>query len=404
MNELSHWELRRTLAAAATDSPLQPPPARAFAAWIQHESLGSAPLLSTLAAEAAADRPVRETGHVAVLGYAASLDSGLAARFTEALAWLTSRQYFVPGRPRMFEEDGLALLGVAVGTRALNVATGDPTQAWLSALLQETCRRTRPNDWNESLINAAAAVVAREGAKVAARVDDDLLVALAAKGLSAITETNRANAWTIISALTGQADGMTRAAAQLAALTLMLRDASTLRPGSTSPTDVARLLSGVARSLRRWAWETTPRTPRSAVARWDIENEYHVQDMLWAILTPVFPDLDDEEWLKSLGQHHPRADLAIPSLRTIVEVKFLRKGKGAFAAVIEEVAADSGTYLQTGSGYRHIVAFVWDDEARTEEHAELRRGLMQITGVSDAIVVSRPSKMKRDTPRTAVKP
>jgi hypothetical protein len=118
--------------------------------------------------------------------------------------------------------------------------------------------------------------------------------------------------------------------------------------------------------------------------------------MLWAILAPIFPDLDDEEWLKSVGQHHPRADLAIPSLELLVEVKFMRPGgKSAFGSVIQEVAADASTYLQEGSGYRHIIAFVWDDAARTEEHPELRQGLMRIRGVRDVIVISRPSKMDR---------
>lgn len=81
----------------------------------------------------------------------------------------------------------------------------------------------------------------------------------------------------------------------------------------------------------------------------------------------------------------------------VVEVKFLRKGKGAFSKVIQEVAADASTYLQDGSYFDTLVAFVWDDEARTEEHEELRRGLLQIRGVADAVVVSRPSKMSRTT-------
>ena len=62
-----------------------------------------------------------------------------------------------------------------------------------------------------------------------------------------------------------------------------------------------------------------------------------------------------------------------------------------------------GRSYDLGSGYGHIVAFVWDDEARTEEHAELRRGLLQIRGVEDAIVVSRPSKMKRVVARPVAK-
>ena len=227
-------------------------------------------------------------------------------------------------------------------------------------------------------------------------VADDLVVALSAKGLANASEAVRANAWTIISSLMGESDGMGRAATQLAALTTLLRDASTLRPGATSIADVARLLAGVARSMRRWAWDEKPLSKNSVAAHWDIDNEYHVQDMLWAILAPLFPDLDDEEWLKSLGQHHPRADLAIPSLELIIEVKYLRKGgKAVFVDVIKEVAADASTYLQKGSGYKHIVAFIWDDEARTEEHPELLQGLTRLRGVEDAIVISRPARMTR---------
>lgn len=396
MNELTHWELRRSIAAAATDDPHQPLHVRAFAAWIQGESLGKSPLLATLATEAAATSgPARETLHVAVLGYAFDFDGSFGSSFFEALSWLRARKYFVQGRPLTFEIDGLALLGVAVGILKLDPTERDRALPWLRELLSETLRRNRPSDWNESLIHAASTVASRAQDWTLQGVTDDLSVALSARWGFAVTEAMRSSAWSLISSLSGEDDGMTRAATQLAALTRLLRDASTLRPGSTTPTDVARLLSRVNHSLRRWAWDEAPRTQRSAAARWQVENEYHVQDMLWVILAPVFPDLDDEEWLKSLGQHHPRADLAIPSLRLIVEVKFLRKSKSAFSKAIQEVSADASTYLQDGSGYSSIVAFVWDDEARTEEHAELRRGLMQIRGVVDAIIVSRPSKMTR---------
>ena len=376
---------------------MQPPHARAFAAWIQNESHATDSVLSTLATTAtAATGPARETSQVAVLGYATNLDVAFLEHFAEVLSWLMDRQYFVASRPLTFEIDGLALLGVTVGILKLDQARADPARTWLVSLLRQSLSKKRPVDWNESLIGAALTLLTSLGVEVSKpEIADDLLVALSAKGIVAVEETTRANAWAVISSLVGEADGMTRAATQLAALTLLLRVASTIRIGSTSAADVARLLSGVPRSLRRWAWDEAPRTKNSEVARWEIENEYHVQDFLWAILAPVFPDLDDEEWLKSLGQHHPRADLAIPSLRVIVEVKFMRKGKGAFSKVIQEVAADASTYLQDGSGFRQIVAFVWDDEARTEEHAELRRGLMQINGVEDALIVSRPSKMRR---------
>ncbi|MBL7406418.1 hypothetical protein INQ30_29345, partial [Escherichia coli] len=64
------------------------------------------------------------------------------------------------------------------------------------------------------------------------------------------------------------------------------------RLGRLEPEDVLRVLQGVERSLRLWTFEERPRTPRSPMVRWDIENEYHVQNLLWATLAPLFPDLN----------------------------------------------------------------------------------------------------------------
>jgi len=402
VTDVSLWDLRRSLAAAASDDVGQPPHARAFAAWIQSVRMEQVPLFGHLATEAAAaNGPALQTVHAAVLGYAFNLDSAFNAPFIAALEWLRQRQYFAPGRPLTFEVDGLALLGTVAGVAHLKDDERTSARAWLEPLLRRSLGSGRLADWNASLIAAALCIIAQEPGTVT----DDLRVALAAKSLMPVTAASRATAGDIILGLVGSTDGMTRAAAQLAALTYLLRDASTLRLGSASVEDVARLLEGVARSMRRWAWETAPRTSRSSLARWEVANEYHVQDMLWAILAPVFPDLDDEEWLKSLGPHHPRADLAIPSLELIIEVKFMRPGgPSVFSSTIKEVAADASTYLQEGSGYQHIIAFVWDDAARTEEHGELRQGLTRIRGVRDAIILPRPSKMDRTSVKSAGQP
>ena len=283
---------------------------------------------------------------------------------------------------------------IAVGIVRLEDGDRTSALAWLNNLLHRSLSSQRKSDWNASLIRAALAVCSNGDAGVEPAFDD-LRTALAAKGLMSSNAASRANAWNLISGLGGPDDGMARAATQLAALVYLLRDASTLRFGSTSVEDVVRVLEGVARSMRRWAWEERPRSARSITARWDIENEYYVQDLLWAVLAPIFPDLDDEEWLKSLGVHHPRADLAIPSLELIIEVKFARSASSSeLSSLTQEVAADASTYLQEGSSYKHLVAFVWDNAARTEAHAELRQGLMRLRGVKDAIILPRPAKMR----------
>ncbi|OBR49625.1 hypothetical protein [Paraburkholderia tropica] len=399
LTELDHWSLRRTLARAAEDDSSQPPQARGFAAWVQQDLPVQLALLKTLAAEALGLEDQQQSNIVSLLGYANSVDPAYASGFADGVAWLRRRQYFVAGRVARFEVNGLALFGVAVGLRATSAAGGDAEAiAWLKGLLAQTLRQHRLADWNETLIAAAAEVLGDLSASD--KVAPDLRVALAARGVLSVDEPARASAWSLIAGLTGSDDGMSRAATQAAALGYLVRESSTLRTGTSSVSDVANVLSGLNRSMRRWVWESRRRTPRSAVARWIVDNEYHVQDMLWIVLAPQFPDLDDEEWLKSLGHHHPRADLAIPSLRVIIEVKFARREGKSFSELIQEVAADASTYLQEGSGYTSIIAFIWDDGARTEEHAEFRQGLMRIRGVVDAIVLPRPQKMDRTSPTT----
>jgi len=395
LTDLDHWSLRRTLARAAADDRSQPPQARGFAAWVQQDLPVQLALLKALAGEATGLADQRQSNIVALLGYATTVDASYASDFADGVAWLRQRQYFIAGRAAGFEVNGLALFGVAIGLRATDDAGGEAI-TWLKGLLTQSLKQHRPADWNEALIAAAAEVLGDRSAF--GKISADLRVALAARGVLTAEPATRAEAWGVIAGLTGSDDGMSRAATQAAALGFLVRESSTLRTGTSSIADVANVLSGLNRSMRRWVWESKPRTSRSALARWVVDNEYHVQDMLWVVLAPVFPDLDDEEWLKSLGQHHPRADLAIPSLRAIIEVKFARKDGKSFSELIQEVAADASTYLQDGSGYASIIAFIWDDAARTEEHAELRQGLLRVRGVVDAIVLSRPQKMDRSTP------
>lgn len=392
LNDLDHWSLQKTLVRAAKDDDGQPVQARGFAAWIQRDQQGKLDLLKALADDAMALADRQQSNIVSLLGYAVSVDISYVAGFMEGVTWLRQRQYFIGGRAPGFEVNGLALFGVAIGLRTTSETNGDSIQ-WLKGILTQSLQQHRLVDWNEALIAAAAEVLGDHSVDV--KVATDLRVALAAQDVLKAELSARAEAWSLIAGLTGSGDGMSRAAAQLAAISFLIRESSALRVGASSISDVAELLVGVERSMRRWAWESMPRTKRSAVARWVIDNEYHVQDMLWVILAPVFPDLDEEEWLKSLGQHHPRADLAIPSLRVIIEVKFARKEGKSFRDLIQEVAADASTYLQDGSGYTSIIAFVWDDAARTEEHAELRQGLLRLRGIADAIILSRPKKMDR---------
>jgi hypothetical protein len=153
----------------------------------------------------------------------------------------------------------------------------------------------------------------------------------------------------------------------------------------------------VPAGLRKWAWETQPRTANGTARQWHVDNEYHVQNLLWLLLAPIFPDLDDEQYLTKIAQKSPRADLYIPSMKLIVEVKFLRAGD-RMQKIIDEIASDVSLYNAMGNDCAGIIAFIWDDSARSHEHDYLRQGLRKLPGIIDAVVISRPSDWNKQSP------
>lgn len=386
--------MRATLAGRADVPPDAPVHVRAFVAWMR--GMGDFP--NEVASEVAGTvGAARSAVHVAALGFA----SRAAGRpvlppdaFSDWLSWLTSRRYFVPGRPRAFEHDCLAMLGVALALRAVDA--GEDLLKWLDGLAAQSMDSFQRGSWEWSLISAAKLVLGlpRTG-DIEPQVVPELRVALTAKGVLNGYVGAGNPAWETIIGLDGLSGDAPRAAVMLAAFEQLISERMSVRLSDIEVEDVSRILKRVPSSLRRWPWEEKAKTTRSLPARWDVENEYHVQDLLWMILAPLFPDLEDEEYLKSLGQKHPRADLAIPSLGLIIEVKFLRPTV-SFAVMIGEVSEDTGLYFCKGSPWQQMIVFVWDDSARTEEHHEFCQGVLQLPHVVDAVVVSRPAKMDRD--------
>lgn len=156
--------------------------------------------------------------------------------------------------------------------------------------------------------------------------------------------------------------------------------------------DVALALSRLQAALRRWTWEDAPKVVGGTARKWHIDHEYHFQNLLTAVFTALFTDLKDEEWLSSIGPKKPRADLVVPSLQLVIEVKFWRVGTSA-AKMVSEIAEDCSLYRKKNSPYLHVVPVIWDNGARTEEHAYLARGLEELPGVLYPTIVSRPAAM-----------
>ncbi|MEG4943596.1 PD-(D/E)XK nuclease domain-containing protein [Microcoleus sp. F4-D5] len=166
--------------------------------------------------------------------------------------------------------------------------------------------------------------------------------------------------------------------------------------GSFSLEDVSELLRRVPAGLRRWTWEEKPRTKGGTPRQWYIENEYHVQNLLYFLLAAVFPDIREEEYTRSVGQKKPRVDLEIPSLKLVIEIKFWYR-RDRPQKIIGEIAEDTSLYLAQGSPHEQMIAFIWDDSRRTEEHDLLHSGIKRLPGIFDVVIVSRPGSMPDNT-------
>ena len=77
----------------------------------------------------------------------------------------------------------------------------------------------------------------------------------------------------------------------------------------------------------------------------------------------------------------------------IIEAKFAR-ATDSLKEIQRQLAQDAAMYFPQGGQCDRMIAFVWDDAARTEEHATLIQGLEKLDHVAGVVVVSRPAKMQ----------
>lgn len=306
--------------------------------------------------------------------------------FADGLSALRRRQFFVPHSPPGFEADPIAIFAVAIGIRMKKEADA---VRWLNDLI---CRAndTETDEWRRGILWAAQSVL---GVSDGRQLTPVLRVALCSKGIVNITNDDPKAAQELCLSLAEVTPQ--EAVFRRAALGHLLAISGHLRLHALEIADVVALLNSAEAALRRWPWESKARTTKTAAQKWDIQSEYHVQALLWALLRPVFPDLKDEEYLKGLGYKHPRVDLAIPSLRLIVEVKFLYEAtQAALAKITGEIAQDCTLYLSEDNGFDCIVTVVWDSTGSVQHHDALASGLRRLQGVRDAIVISRPGDWK----------
>ncbi len=167
-----------------------------------------------------------------------------------------------------------------------------------------------------------------------------------------------------------------------------------LPPNLWGVQEIIKFLDNIPAGLRRWTWDDAPKTKNSSAAKWLVENEYHVQNLLYVLLGPIFPDVTDEMYAHPVGQKNPRLDLYLPSIDTVIEVKYRKDNKKSFQDLIGEVAEDASLYRADARFKKsQLIVFLWDHTRATQEHAKFKDGVMRIDGINGCVVVSAPSVM-----------
>lgn len=378
----------------------------AFAYWLSR----CKDIVASTTAAARRDGAQRTYLDVALLGYAADvglLDQRDFSVMCGGLRWVIGRPASVDGAPTALGTDGIAALGIALGARASNSPLSKDVQAWLEPIAAAASSSRRIELLHRFLFDMARSVLGTDSRTVLGDKPElaPLRLSLSSCGLfsypsSSEEDLDAVTALTVIRSPSSPASSPLDAAIRLVALDWVSRATPTVLPSRATVSQVAELLRHTTMALRLWTWESKGRTRGATPRRWEIDNEYHVQNLLWAILAPIFPDLRAEENTPSVGAKHPRADLAIPSLRLVIEVKFVRPGI-SFADITEEIAADAGLYFAAGSQFDMMVVFTWDDSGRNQEHDVFVRGIRELPRIADAVVVSRPGSMAR--PQVATK-
>lgn len=172
------------------------------------------------------------------------------------------------------------------------------------------------------------------------------------------------------------------------------QDVAVAPPKGWSLDDLLGFLAQIPVGLKRWTWEDSGRTRNAEPIKWPIENEYHVQNLLYVLLGPIFKDIADEVNLEPVGQKNPRVDLYLPPLHTVIEVKYRKDAKKSFAILIGEIAEDASLY-RADAKYKdsRIVSFLWDCTRATQEHSKFKEGVLKLEGIDGCVVVSAPSTM-----------
>jgi len=126
------------------------------------------------------------------------------------------------------------------------------------------------------------------------------------------------------------------------------------------------------------------------------DDERDVQRIPWTMLAGIYPDLRDEQWLAQFGVYQPRSDLAIESLKAVVEAKYIKRASD-FRKIQDELVADATTYTQKPERIDKVVALIYDATSSQHKYEQMRTDLKKVPSIAEVLIIAKVS------PRYAVR-
>ncbi len=372
----------------------------AFSEWLRLDVFPETCVSKLRETSFAASGASRRHQDIAAMGFWLGCSMGEATErsaFIAGLDWLRGRSnYVAEGIPSGLLVDWASLLGIAAGFVSLESTEREPFVDWLNGVVVDVADIGKPGDVGASIADLLSSLLKEDRWRCPDEVAD-VAAALYSRGLVDAEPVKMQEVWRLVLTTEDCSNDLNRYLVRLAALSHLRQRLAAVDLVAPTKEQLLACLNHAGDSFLRWPWESKTRTKHewASPQKWDLQNEYHFQSYLWAVLKPVFPDLEEETYLPPTGPLQPRADLCLPGLRTVVEVKFWYPS-GKISKLVEEIAADHSLYLRDESPYDTMVPVIWDDGARTELHGELQRGLEGLAGMLGVVVVARPSSMKRE--------
>lgn len=381
-------------------------PALGFAAFIYKQSGG----VPSFLADAKLNLDVKrldEAPILAAVGYGMAVglwQSALpeATTWVKALLRLQKRELFPVDRSS-FAFRPLEVVGIALGLSCCKSGE-DQQKEWLQGALTELEKSKGGSFWESTLYRFAGEVLGAIRTASAPRVWAELppvelaLARWAGSATKSFTFFAENNFAAIDETLLGaclESELKVRDMAEAAILSCSLRQAIQARLKSAtadtwlllrSTQDSTLLVESICRRFPLFAKQLLKRhNKRSCI---QIQDEYDVQDLMYALLQLHFEDVRPEETTPSHGGNSARMDFLLMPEEVVVEVKMTRKNLDQ-RELTSQLAEDKERY-KSHQHCRTLICFVYDPDGYCDKPNALEKDLSETTEQMRIIVIVAP--------------